>query len=371
MRILSNISNVEAPDSDYPKGRIRNKNLISGESGTPVVEEVYGDIIQFFQRIAELVEVTENDLPDNVTNGHQLIEAFKDFIKSQATMQWDNMTFIEVGSDLVISGAATAMMLCAINDTDIVWGDYTNKELRTYRFNNGRGWTQVGSSFGIASMTDTYSCGKLADNTIVMANRADDNIRVYSFNGSTWSAVGSALTWSSVAGAFCYLSSNHVAFLDDNTNTLNTLIWNGSTLAIEGNQLSLGSISVPMITYLEDNLIAVTLDISNTTYIRTYQWNGTDWIQVGNSFSLGVLGSSTTAIVGHGSDDITIFDSLQNYYRAFRFDGTDWIEYGIALYQSSSGGSREDMTVLGNGIIVRMDAPNDTIKSVARIPILK
>lgn len=77
MRLLSNIPNTDAPSSDYPGGKIRNKNIsnVPPIIGTPIIEELYGDIVQFFQRLLVLGGVTPNELPDNVTNGYQTVEA--------------------------------------------------------------------------------------------------------------------------------------------------------------------------------------------------------------------------------------------------------------------------------------------------------
>ena len=79
-RILLNINNVDAADADYLAGRIRNKSVSPAVVGTPVVEELYGDLIQAFQKMLIVAGITVNDLPDNETNGYQLLEALKKFM---------------------------------------------------------------------------------------------------------------------------------------------------------------------------------------------------------------------------------------------------------------------------------------------------
>ena len=74
-RILANIPNTVAPGGDYPKGRIRNKSVAPAAVGTPVIEELYGDIIQFFKKMIGVAGITENNLPDNETNGYQYLQA--------------------------------------------------------------------------------------------------------------------------------------------------------------------------------------------------------------------------------------------------------------------------------------------------------
>ncbi|RDY57717.1 hypothetical protein [Flagellimonas nanhaiensis] len=59
--------------SDYPNGRIRDNS--GAGNGTPVNEQVYGDIHEAFAKLMRLAGVVYNDLPDNESNGHQLVEA--------------------------------------------------------------------------------------------------------------------------------------------------------------------------------------------------------------------------------------------------------------------------------------------------------
>jgi len=86
MRILADIPYVDAPSSDYPKGRIRNKNnaVVPAVIGTPAVEDWLGDIVQLCQHLVTLSGITENELPDNVTNGYQLFQALITSIRDNA-----------------------------------------------------------------------------------------------------------------------------------------------------------------------------------------------------------------------------------------------------------------------------------------------
>ena len=67
--------NIDGSDStNYPDKRIRNND--GSGNGTPVNEQVYGDIHEFFGKIMREQKINYNGLPDNVTNGYQLYEAF-------------------------------------------------------------------------------------------------------------------------------------------------------------------------------------------------------------------------------------------------------------------------------------------------------
>lgn len=68
---LSNINNSDLVN--YPNGRIKNQTGIG--DGTPVNEEVYGDLHEMKDKLMRLYGIAHNGLPDNEQNGYQLIEA--------------------------------------------------------------------------------------------------------------------------------------------------------------------------------------------------------------------------------------------------------------------------------------------------------
>jgi hypothetical protein len=86
-RNLSSQSNVDTPSSDYPSGRIRNKNNSANPPivGTPIIEEIYGDIIEFFQKLLRLGSITPNGNPDSETNGHQLLIGLSSYVDAKDT----------------------------------------------------------------------------------------------------------------------------------------------------------------------------------------------------------------------------------------------------------------------------------------------
>jgi len=76
MRNLFNMPNVDKSNlADYPDGRVKDND--GTDNGTPVSEQTKGDIHQLFQKLMRLYDITPNNLPDNETNGYQLVEAFK------------------------------------------------------------------------------------------------------------------------------------------------------------------------------------------------------------------------------------------------------------------------------------------------------
>lgn len=69
-----NQSNIDKSDlSNYPNARI--KDNTGAGNGTPVNEIVYGDLHEAFAKMMRLYGIAYNGLPDNESNGYQLVEA--------------------------------------------------------------------------------------------------------------------------------------------------------------------------------------------------------------------------------------------------------------------------------------------------------
>ena len=87
MRNKGNQANIDNSDlANYPAGRIVNNT--GANNGTPVNEEVYGDLHETKDKLMRLAGIVYNDLPDNETNGFQLVEALK-HLPSKNDMRYD------------------------------------------------------------------------------------------------------------------------------------------------------------------------------------------------------------------------------------------------------------------------------------------
>lgn len=73
MRNLSVVPNIGGSSSSYPDGVIIDN--ASGVTGTALTEMLYGDTIQTVHKLKRLSGITPNGLPDNETNGFQLLRA--------------------------------------------------------------------------------------------------------------------------------------------------------------------------------------------------------------------------------------------------------------------------------------------------------
>lgn len=72
-RSITVLPNTDAPDTDYPGGRLKDK--VGSNPGTRVNEAMLGDMSQFFDKLMRETGAVYNNLPDNEYSGLQLYTA--------------------------------------------------------------------------------------------------------------------------------------------------------------------------------------------------------------------------------------------------------------------------------------------------------
>jgi hypothetical protein len=183
MRILSNISNTDAISGTYPNGRIRNKNTVSSPPvvGTPIVEEIYGDIVLYFQKLVSFVGITFNDLPDNETNGYQTLNsifklAHKVSKRYSRTISLNNENAYSVNVNPVPVGISMNVLAIDLSDTAHHSGvvNYTlNDDTSSAMFNLSM--TLSGTAPGDNTLHIKSSAGKTIVSFVRLAMGADIN----------------------------------------------------------------------------------------------------------------------------------------------------------------------------------------------------
>lgn len=76
MKVLGNLLVDKDSSFDYPFGA-NVQNETDTVNGTPVIREIYGEVLMNLYRILELTNVTPNDIEDNKATQFQLVEALK------------------------------------------------------------------------------------------------------------------------------------------------------------------------------------------------------------------------------------------------------------------------------------------------------
>lgn len=76
MKVLGNLPVEKDSSADYPFGA-NIQNETDTVSGTPVVREIYGDVLMNIYRLLELANITPTNTEDNDSTQYQLVEALK------------------------------------------------------------------------------------------------------------------------------------------------------------------------------------------------------------------------------------------------------------------------------------------------------
>ena len=102
-RSIQQKTNTVAPGGDYLKfGRIKDDS--GSNDGTPVDVEVYNDFHEFFDYLMDLANVTANGLPDNDTNGYQLMESLFKFSQRQQSVSTFSGTYETGSKNITLTG---------------------------------------------------------------------------------------------------------------------------------------------------------------------------------------------------------------------------------------------------------------------------
>ncbi len=91
--------NVDGPGGNFEFSHIRDDSSPGSGDGTPVNTLVYGDFHQFFAKLIEQAGIVYNDLPENLTNGYQYLQAFDKLYGRKTRVQigdWNMNTLFQI-----------------------------------------------------------------------------------------------------------------------------------------------------------------------------------------------------------------------------------------------------------------------------------
>ncbi len=137
MRNKANVINTIPPTTDYPYGRIKDDTGVN--DGTPIVEANNGDIQETVTGLMERAKFTPNNLPDNKTNGYQIMDAIRenggkfDMIHTM-TLSGGELV-VDFRLDNVYDKEYIIVKFMSANDTDNVIGvnELTDSNLNSYQ----------------------------------------------------------------------------------------------------------------------------------------------------------------------------------------------------------------------------------------------
>jgi hypothetical protein len=239
----------------------------------------------------------------------------------------------QIGTELNIAGMGIPV-LCALNATDIAFVDYTNRDLRCYRF-NGTGWTMVGNELNIAGMGIPALCALNATD-IAFVDYTNKDLRCYRFDGTDWTMVGNELNIAGVGNpAMCALNATDIAFIDGGNDDLRLYRFDGTDWTMVGNELNIAGAYYSAMCALNGTDIAF-IDGGNDD-LRLYRFDGTDWTMVGNE--LNIAGVGNPAICALNGTDVAFIDSTNDQLRIYRRASLDWAQVAVAGSPAIGGGN--------------------------------
>ncbi len=356
MRKLENIPNTDPPDSNYKKGRIRNKTGLV--IGTPIIEQLYGDIVEFIHKLVSISGITENDLPDNETNGHQVFEAFGKSLSSVFNFKYENLILYKILDDSFIS--STDVSITYLNETDFViaYTTPTNTYIQTFRF-NGSTILTVGNQLPLGGSQAIQDIASLSDSRIalVIVGIAGEKLTTYDFDGTDWSATGNSFTLDpSTTGVHnyscCKLNSSDIAITKGNdagNEYLRTYTFDGTDWTLKGNSFSLSAGFSFSVKDLDENEICLVGDAYGT--LQKYIFDGVDWSTSGSATAITGGSGNIARLCSLNKSDILYFDENIDRVDQFRFDGTDWNKLNFS-YDITDFTNDIKFTQLPNGLII-------------------
>lgn len=259
---------------------------------------------------------------------------------------WDGSAWVQKGADLVGEApgdAVSSISMSSDGDTIVVGASYNDGNgtdaghARVYDW-NGSAWVQRSNDLDGESSTDYsgQSVSISADgNTLALSspgNNSNGNdsgyVRIYTWSGSSWTAVGNPIIGESAEDKF-----NKVSISTD-----------GKTVAVgatgnDGNGADSG-------------------------HVRVYSWNGTAWIQLGadingeaagdiSGYSVALSDAGDTVAIGAPENDGN--GSNAGHVRLYDWNGSAWVQRGADLDGEASddrSGSSVSINSIGSSVVV-------------------
>lgn len=239
---------------------------------------------------------------------------------------------------------------------------------------NGTSWVQKGSDVDgqyafdelgtVVSMPDENTFGAGEPGNAQSVNPFG-RIKIYSWNGSSWTQKGSTLNGLSAGERFGFalsMGDNNtfaVGSIGGSTWTLNpsgkVIIyeWNGIDWAQKGNTI-VGEASGDQFGYTvsmpNSNTVAISApfndgSFNNAGHVRIFEWNGSSWVQKGNDIDGEAAGDNSgwsidmpdpnTIAIGAPKNAGGIY--LNGHTRIYSWNGTSWIQKGVDINGTNVG----------------------------------
>ena len=313
---------------------------------------------------------------------------------------WNGSTWIQRGSDIngEMAGDYSGHSVSLSNDGNILAigakfndGNGSNSgHVRIYSW-NGSNWNQLGSDIdGEAAGDNSGFSVSLNNNGTILGIGAiynDGNgsnsgsVRVYFWNGNTWSQRGNDIDGITQSGYSVSLNDDGdlLAIGERNYNLSSgrtrVYYWNGSSWIQRGNDIigeSNNDYSGHSVSFNGDGLLLAIGAIYNngngnsSGHVRIYYWNSNSWIQRGNDingevafdnsgFSVSLNGAGNIVAIGARYNDGSGIDS--GHVRIYSWNGSSWNKLGADIDgEAATDESGYSVSLNENGTVLAIGA---------------
>ena len=176
-RLLKNKQNVDNTDANYPNGRIKDDD--GSSNGTPVDEQVYGDLHQTEERGIEEVRRFEGDsnvdkLPDSNLNDYQFHHARR---KNQPYAElYKNGLFRDVLTNL---GVVDFVADCAVWTGELYVCDQGSNDVEVFRLDGSATRTIANGVVAAAIAIQVVYTGADQEPLIYIVDNVNNNVKVF------------------------------------------------------------------------------------------------------------------------------------------------------------------------------------------------
>ncbi|MBI1957008.1 MAG: hypothetical protein HYS44_00925, partial [Candidatus Niyogibacteria bacterium] len=267
-----------------------------------------------------------------------------------------SLAWSQIGTTTIANMGTPA--LAALSPNRVAFIDSTNLDLRVYEF-NGSTWTQIGALNDIAVNINGPALAALSPNRVAFVEGTNDTLVTYEFNGSTWTQIGTGLNVGNMNAAFlAALSPNRVAFADNANADLRVYEFNGSTWTQIGTELSIANAGSAALAALSPNRVAF-IDYSNDR-LRVYEFNGSTWTQIGTE--LNVPNTDLLALAALSPNRVAFIDSSNDNLRVYEFNGSTWKQIGTGLNVPIGINNTPALAALSPNRVAFIDSDNDDLR---------
>lgn len=278
---------------------------------------------------------------------------------------FDGTDWAQVGSNTSLGFSGTSTIdATALNETDIALVDDRDRVVRCMRF-NGTTFTQIGTTTSLAFLADPVVT-KLSSTKVATTGINANDIRVYEFDGSTWtleSELTVEITGTSIID-ICALSETRVVIAEDENGEIQAYDYDGASWTAVGDakDLSLDNDDGFTITALDGSTVVVQIEDTSQVFFRRYTFDGSTWSNSAfesiSKPSAGTAGAAVAAMNGGstGNKGHIVMDGVLYGVNGVVFRSLDEAGAETVISSDFNGDGRYSLATDGtNLVIVRED----------------